>query len=79
MHDGDVALVADPLRGVRQFTVGTGGRSYYSFGTIKPNSEVRGANVYGVLKLTLRVGGYDWQFVPVAGASFTDSGSGSCH
>ena len=33
----------------------------------------------GVLQLTLRSGGYDWEFVPVAGASFTDSGSGECH
>jgi hypothetical protein len=32
-----------------------------------------------VLKLTLYQGGYDWQFVPVAGATFTDAGSGSCH
>jgi Ca2+-binding RTX toxin-like protein len=34
---------------------------------------------YGVLKLTLSDGSYDWQFIPVAGQSFTDSGSGQCH
>ena len=71
--------VADDARGIRQFTVGTGGRSHYIFGTIKANSEVREGNTYGVLKLTLRAGGYDWQFIPVAGASFTDSGTGTCH
>jgi hypothetical protein len=32
-----------------------------------------------VLKLTLHATTYDWQFVPVAGGSFTDSGTGSCH
>jgi hypothetical protein len=32
-----------------------------------------------VLKLTLRAGGYDWNFLPVAGQSFSDSGSGTCH
>jgi len=32
-----------------------------------------------VLKLTLHASSYDWQFVPVAGQTFTDSGSGSCH
>jgi hypothetical protein len=32
-----------------------------------------------VLKLTLYAGGYDWQFVPIAGQTFTDSGSGACH
>jgi hypothetical protein len=73
------SAVADPDHGIRQFTVGTGGRSHYSFGTIQPNSERREGNTYGVLKLTLHATGYDWQFVPVAGASFTDSGSGTCH
>lgn len=73
------SAVADAARGIRQFTVGTGGRSHYTFGTIQPNSEVREGNTYGVLKLTLHSTGYDWQFVPVAGASFTDSGSGTCH
>jgi hypothetical protein len=29
--------------------------------------------------MTLRDGGYDWQFVPVAGRTFTDSGTGACH
>jgi hypothetical protein len=71
--------VADAARGIRQFTVGTGGRSHYTFGTIQPNSEVREGNTYGVLKLTLSATSYSWQFVHVAGASFTDSGSGNCH
>ena len=71
--------VADTARGIRQFTVGTGGRSHYSFETIQPNSEVREENTFGVLKLTLRATNYDWQFVPVAGGTFTDSGTGTCH
>jgi len=71
--------VADAARGIRQFTVGTGGRSHYTFGTIQPNSQVREGNTYGVLKLTLHANSYDWQFVPVAGSSFTDSGTGNCH
>jgi hypothetical protein len=73
------AAVADPATGIRQFTVGTGGRSHYTFGTIQPNSEVRNATTYGVLKLTLHATSYDWQFVPVTGATFTDSGTGACH
>jgi hypothetical protein len=73
------AAVADPGTGIRQFTVGTGGRSHYTFGTIQPNSEVREGNTYGVLKLTLHANGYDWQFVPVAGGTFNDSGAGTCH
>jgi hypothetical protein len=43
------------------------------------NSEVRNADGFGVLKLTLRPGSYDWQFIPEAGKTFTDSGSGKCH
>jgi hypothetical protein len=32
-----------------------------------------------VLRLTLHAGGYTWQFVPIAGKTFTDTGSGFCH
>jgi uncharacterized protein YjdB len=70
--------VADPARGIRQFVIGTGGRSFYSFGTIKPNSEVRNTGTWGVLKLTLHADRYDWEFVPVAGKTFTDTGTGMC-
>ena len=66
--------------GIRQFTVGTGGASEYLFKpTPEPNSEVRNDKTQGVLKLTLHTTSYDWQFIPVAGATFTDSGSASCH
>jgi hypothetical protein len=65
--------------GIRQFVVGTGGRSHYGLGTRQPNSEVSNGTTYGVLKLTLSSGGYSWKFIPVAGASFRDSGSGQCH
>ena len=34
---------------------------------------------WGVLQLTLRNSGYDWKFLPVAGQTFTDSGSQACH
>jgi hypothetical protein len=65
--------------GIRQFVVGTGGASHYGFGSPHAHSQVRNSSAFGVLKLTLRPSGYDWRFVPVAGRSFTDSGSGSCH
>jgi hypothetical protein len=70
---------ADAARGIRQFVVGTGGKSHYGFKTALPNSEVRNASTYGVLKLTLHPSSYDWRFVPEAGATFTDSGSSACH
>jgi hypothetical protein len=65
--------------GIREFVVGTGGVSHgYSFGTPLANSEVRNSTTWGVIKLTLHAASYDWQFVPVAGGAFTDSGAGSC-
>jgi hypothetical protein len=69
----------DPKRGIREFVVGTGGKSHRVFGDRKKNSEVRNNTAYGVLKLTLKATGYDWKFIPEAGKRFTDSGSGSCH
>ena len=68
----------DPA-GVRQFVVGTGGGSLYSFsGNIRANSEVRRSGNYGILKVTLHPGSYEWQFVPTSGG-FSDAGSTGCH
>lgn len=71
--------VADPAAGIRQFTVGTGGKGLYQVGTLKANSQVVENGTFGVLKLTLAAGGYTWEFVAAAGGAFTDSGTGSCH
>jgi hypothetical protein len=70
---------ADPARGLREFVVGTGGASLRLFKQAQPNSEVRGNQSYGLLQLELHPNGYDWRFVPAAGGSFTDAGSGTCH
>ncbi len=69
----------DDVRGIREFVVGTGGKNNYPFGTIAANSEVRDAVTSGVLMLTLRPDGYDWQFEPVPGGTLRDAGSGACH
>ncbi|HXM37552.1 MAG TPA: Ig-like domain-containing protein [Gemmatimonadales bacterium] len=69
----------DLARGLREFVAGTGGAGLYQFGTIAANSEVRNNTTRGVLKLTLYADRYDWKFVPVAGSTFTDVGSASCH
>lgn len=65
-------------KGIRQFVVGTGGASLYSFGTPLTGSEVRNNTTWGVLKMTLHSTSYDWEFVPVAGKTFTDKGTGNC-
>lgn len=72
--NGDV----DTAAGIREFNVGTGGESVDNFTVIHPHSAVR-AGVFGILKLTLKTDSYTWEFVPVPGVSFTDTGSGSCH
>jgi calcineurin-like phosphoesterase family protein len=69
----------DPEHGIREIVVGTGGRSHTPLGYAKPNSEIRDDKTYGVLKLTLSPGGYRWEFIPVAGKTFHDSGEGTCH
>ena len=69
---------ADPTRGIRAFVVGTGGAGVYGFERREPNSQVRYGGGHGVLKLTLSPASYTWEFVPVAGTTFRDSGKGTC-
>lgn len=68
---------ADP-NGIREFVVGTGGKNHTHLKQLQPNSEVFNDNTFGVLKLTLHPKGYDWQFLPEPGKTFTDTGSGVC-
>jgi hypothetical protein len=71
--------VPDPTGGIGQFVVGTGGRDVRPFrAAVERNSEVRERSTFGVLRMKLRPGSYEWQFVPIAGQAFTDAGSESC-
>jgi hypothetical protein len=70
---------ADPINGIREIVVGTGGRSHDPLGFAIANSEVRNTDTYGVIKLTLTPGHYIWQFIPEEGKTFADAGSGECH
>ena len=72
------AGLVDPVAGIREFIVGTGGANHTSFSSTMANSEVRNSTTYGVLRLTLHATSYDWQFTPESGASFSDSGSEAC-
>ena len=65
-------------RGVRQFVVGTGGDTHRGWESSEPNSEVKDADTWGVIKLTLNPTSYDWEFIPIAGQTFTDKGSANC-
>jgi Calcineurin-like phosphoesterase len=63
--------------GARHFVVGTGGRSFASFGTVRRNSQVRIAGRFGVLELTLLPSSYRWAFVDEDGV-VRDSGEEPC-
>ena len=66
--------------GIREFVVGTGGAFMTGLGSARmPGSEAAQNHTFGVLKVTLHALSYDWQFAPVAGNTWSDSGSGQCH
>src|SRR4051794_36373132 len=70
----------DTARGITQIIVGTGGRSEVAFAPqAEPNSIVRKTGTYGVLRLNMHSGFYDYKFLPIAGQTWTDSGAGTCH
>ena len=73
----NAAGAADPAHGMRVFTVGTGGQSHHAISTIRATSEVRDNTTFGIFKLTLHASTYDWKFLPIAGGTFTDSGTGT--
>jgi hypothetical protein len=64
--------------GIRQFVVGTGGKSLDGFSTIKATSEAHAA-VFGVLQLRLGAGDYGWNFLTESGGPFSDSGTAACN
>jgi acid phosphatase type 7 len=74
----DPDAVEDRQRGIREFVVGTGGTTLRPFEELAANSELRAANMYGVLKFTLHPTSYEWQFIPTTG-DFSDSGRANCH
>jgi hypothetical protein len=71
--------VVDTARGLTAFVVGTGGRSFYSRSGTAANSVAYNSGTYGVLKMTLHPSSADFKFVPIAGKTFTDSGTVNCH
>jgi acid phosphatase type 7 len=72
--------IQDAAYGIREFVVGTGGDSLNAFvNPPAPSSEIRNDTAYGVLRLTLHPGTYDWEFIPTAGGDFRDAGSSECH
>jgi hypothetical protein len=84
-HDHDyerfAPLSADgqmDTNGVREFIAGTGGESHYKFHLPATGSQVRIANTFGVLRLALEPGAYEWRFISISGATL-DAGKTACH
>ncbi len=67
----------DLERGIRQFTVGTGGAPLYPQSRRAANSEVF-LQSWGVLRLSLEPTQYQWEFLDVTGAAL-DRGADTCH
>ena len=68
--------------GMVQWVVGVGGRSLHKLAapsSRSPNSVAATDQTFGVLKLTLHAGSYDWRFLPEGSSTFTDTGSATCH
>jgi 3',5'-cyclic AMP phosphodiesterase CpdA len=75
--------VADPMHGVREFVLGTGGKSLFGNATESaPNSQIYNDTAFGITLFTLYPHGYEWTFYPepVAGnPQFIDHGFGRCN
>jgi len=70
----------DLAKGIIEIIAGTGGDSLFPFSAAKASNSVAGNDsTFGVLKLTLHPTSFDWQFIPIAGQTFTDSGTQACH
>lgn len=63
--------------GIRQFTVGTGGKSHYKKTTSAANSEIIIDDRYGVLLMELGSKNYKWQFISTDG-EVLDTGTKKC-
>jgi hypothetical protein len=75
----DVDGLRDNTNGMREFVVGTGGARLTPIVLRKQNSEITDNSTYGVLKMVLKDGGYEWEFLPVTAGGFTDRGIALCH
>ena len=69
----------DERHGMREFVVGTGGARLTPLRFLKPNSEVSSNFAHGVLKLTLKESGYEWEFLPLVVGELADRGAALCH
>jgi Tol biopolymer transport system component len=75
----NAAGAVDPVAGLREFVVGTGGKGTSRTKVRAVGSELRLNAAQGVLELTLGATGYSWQFVRARAGSIADAGTTACH
>ena len=78
-HPQDPTGARDHPYGITEFVVGTGGAEQYWIQDRAANSAVRRADVFGVLRMSLRPDSFAWRFLATAGTSFSDHGRTDCH
>lgn len=69
----------DPTNGITEIIAGSGGIGGGSETNLFPTHVTGDGSTFGVLKLWLYEDSFAWKFVPVAGKTYTDSGSTACH
>lgn len=70
--------LADPVRGIRSFVVGTGGHSLDDASFTDANSQLLDNTTFGVLELELHPRSYSWRFRGAGPGSLADEGRGVC-
>jgi hypothetical protein len=70
---------APMANGVREIVAGTGGENLFTFISTESTLQVKDANDFGVLVLSLHAASYDWAFKRAIDGSVVDSGTTACH
>ncbi|MSQ58628.1 MAG: hypothetical protein EXR36_03020 [Betaproteobacteria bacterium] len=86
-HDHDYERLAplnkegqlDAAHGIRQFVAGTGGAMLGPYLYPHPHSEAKVGGSFGVMRLALRAGEYEWAFMAVNDGNVLDQGKAVCH
>jgi Big-like domain-containing protein/invasin-like protein len=70
---------SDPTNGITEIIVGSGGIGGGSETNLFPTHITGDGDTRGVLKLYLYDDSFAWRFIPIAGKTYTDTGSTACH
>lgn len=69
----------DPTNGITEIIAGSGGIGGGTLTNLFPTHITGNGDTRGVLKLYLYDDSFAWKFIPIAGKTYTDSGSTACH